>query len=639
MKKFKWLAVGVALLGFIVPSKNVQAEEITTYNDKYKIVKYGDINKVSRAIYSLNSNEEELEEEVKEKLECINDYPILIKKTSSKFEVALAYEDGSYSFVEEAETIEDSMEIIDRLEKQYNTLEIIPAVINEDGQVVYSTNSMGRIWNHRNGSAVSGISLNTLVYSNSSLTSEYTYINQGYVDDVPIISDNGTSAKIQVNGYTGWVNSNKSSGNYDLVVVPINQATNPSYYYVQNGMLYHYISYNLTGNSTNGNHIRIGKAPSYLKTGIEYYSYDGIYFYTGSSKVEGLNKLINDLKNNTVANSVNPSNPNYTYFQNLPYRTKTSFTASELNSFINNNTDSDSKLRNLGSVLIECENKYGVNALIILATAIHESGWGKSSIALSKNNLFGINAVDFSPGQSADSFSSPQECVREFAKTLISRGYSDPADWRYYGGYVGNKKLGANVKYASDPFWGEKIAQHAFSIDYELSGNNVNTLRDNDGYQLVLYTGANTVTKSDGTLLYNVNATVSGWGSYAGNVAALKFPETNSAGRYQIFPERNTAVNNGGDANKYHGNYNWNDIGTISKSNVKFINTPKSVFIPGYEKADINKDGFVDILDLSTLGLNYNNTSSSSSFKKYYDVNSDNIIDIYDMTIIGNKIK
>ena len=43
-----------------------------------------------------------------------------------------------------------------------------------------------------------------------------------------------------------------------------------------------------------------------------------------------------------------------------------------------------------------------------------------------------------------------------FAKYYISRGYSDPEDWRYFGGYLGNKGSGANVKYASDPFWGEK---------------------------------------------------------------------------------------------------------------------------------------------------------------------------------------
>lgn len=64
---------------------------------------------------------------------------------------------------------------------------------------------------------------------------------------------------------------------------------------------------------------------------------------------------------------------------------------------------------------------------------------------------------------------TPADSVREFTRNYISRGYSDPSDWTYFGGYLGNKQLGANVKYASDPFWGEKAAQHAFAIDYELS--------------------------------------------------------------------------------------------------------------------------------------------------------------------------
>ena len=47
---------------------------------------------------------------------------------------------------------------------------------------------------------------------------------------------------------------------------------------------------------------------------------------------------------------------------------------------------------------------------------------------------------------------------------------------------------------------------------------------------------------------------------------------------YEIYPERNTAVGKGGEDNKYHGNYSWNDRGYILSSNISLINvyTPQT---------------------------------------------------------------
>ena len=53
---------------------------------------------------------------------------------------------------------------------------------------------------------------------------------------------------------------------------------------------------------------------------------------------------------------------------------------------------------------------------------------------------------------------------------------------------------------------------------------------------------------------------------------------------------------------------------------------------------DFNHDGIVNILDLSTLCINYNITSSSSSWKSKFDLNNDNIIDIFDITILSKKL-
>lgn len=576
-------------------------------------------------------NKEYSEEEI-QRINAINNYKVLKTKTESNYEIALAYSDGSYKYIDDTDNYDEAVSVVEDLEKTYNDNTVIPSIVNSNGQVIYSTNSMGRIWNHRNGEALQGDSVVTNIFLDSSLNNAYTYINQLSIDDVPIIEDYGKSAKIQVSGYKGWINKDSASGNYDLVVVPINQVTNPSCYLVRNGFLYHYISYNMTDlNDNNGYSIRIGKAPDFLVPGIEYYSYDGIYFYSGTTRLDGLNKLVTDLKNDTNSNAVNYDKPHYNYYGYLPFRTKSNYTAEELNHFIDNNTEDYSKLRGIGQALIDAQDKYGVNPVLALGVAINESNWGKSSIAQEKNNLFGINAVDSNPGESADEFATPGDSVIEFCKNYISRGYADPADWRYYGGYLGNKALGANVKYASDPYWGEKAAQHAFTLDYELSGENLNNLIDYDGYQIGLLTGSNDVLNSKGESLYNINPTVSGYGGYAGNLVALKFNYKNDSGRYQIFADRTTNINEG----IYSGDYDWNNNGFINSNNVRLVNNPKNSFIPGYSKEDVNKDGKIDIEDISLAALNYN---KNTGFYPQLDINEDGIIDLFDFVYISKKM-
>lgn len=81
--------------------------------------------------------------------------------------------------------------------------------------------------------------------------------------------------------------------------------------------------------------------------------------------------------------------------------------------------------------------------------------------------MFGLNAVDTSPGQSANTFSSVDVCIKDFAETYMSKQYLR-AGWAYYhGGFLGDKASGINVSYASDPYWGEKIAALAWKMDSE----------------------------------------------------------------------------------------------------------------------------------------------------------------------------
>ncbi len=565
--------------------KDESLEQSEIVDEKYEIETYSTKNNMrinEEAISTLSSDystyiNERYEFELK--AQEMQTYSRLRKKTNANYEIAMAHEDGSYTYLGNADTIDEAIDEVDNTPSTYSDENSQPVVINSDGQVVYSTYSLARIYKHINGKPYPYFDKNSNLYSDAALTKTFTYINQGYVDDAPILEFNGsTSAKILVSGYEGWINMNTKASEYDIVVVPINQVKNPSYYQVKNGILYHFISSNLTSGSS-GHKLEVGKAPSYLVEGRYYFSYDGKYFYDGGNITSGMTSLIMDYRNGTRGRAINANDPYYSYYKNLPFRSKTIYTASEINSFIASNTGSTSKLRNAGHALKNAESIYGVNALLALGIAINESAWGMSSIAQSKNNIFGLNAVDSNPGLAANEFPSVEACITDFAKNWISRGYADPADWRYYGGFLGNKSLGANVKYASDPFWGEKAAKYALLADLYLSGN-INSLQDTNAYQLAIYTDTNEVWNSGGSLLYKVNNNFNEYSSYVGVPVILTNPDKvyiNGRESYEIYADRNTAVGSGGTANKYHGNYNWTDRGYIKTSGVKFINKRRDV--------------------------------------------------------------
>ena len=522
-------------------------------------------------------------EELQLKYENIYNETRLLNKTEDNYEVALAYSDGSYSFIDSANSIEEAKEKALEEEKKRINGDTIPVILNNNGQVVYATFAMGRILKHINGAPDPTFSNNTYVYTSSSLGSEYTYVNHGYVDDVPVIEDIGSAAKVQISGYTGWVKKDVSSSEYDLLIVPINQVSNPSYYINKDGVLYHFISSDLTNSSQKGYLIKLGVAPSYLKEGVKYLSYDGNYFYDGSDISLGLTNLISDLRNNVKNNSINKNEPYHTYFNYLPFRSTTTYTAEDLNKFISANTDSSSKLINTGQYFINAQEKYGVNALLALGIAINESGWGKSTIAQTKNNLFGMNAVDSSPGESANYYKSVELCINEFAKYYISRGYADPADWRYYGGFLGNKINGANVKYASDPFWGEKASAHAFIADLYLSNNNVTNLNDYDALTVIKYIGENSVIDKNKKLLYNISTSINSATACINSVSVVTDKNVKLIdGKYylEIYPDRTSYIGNGGSANKFQGEYSFNDKAYVENKNIVFINASKTDILP-----------------------------------------------------------
>ena len=300
----------------------------------------------------------------------------------------------------------------------------------------------------------------TNVYTSQSGKTNYTYIRGGNTDDAVFLEVDYPSAmiKIKVSGVVGWIHRYEpgtSNRLYDIV--PLAWVKSPGYYQITNEEIIHYLTENVYG--TKGKYsLNIGKKPTMVQPG-DYYSYDGNYFY------KDLKTMINDYKGNSYQNSVNPNNPFYNYYQYLSFRTKTNYTADNINQYISSRTKQTSKLINSGQFFINSQNNYGINALIMFAIGINESGYGNSDIAQDKNNIFGLNAIDISPGLSADTFASVEDCVTNYAYSWLAYGYVKPGDYRFRGANVGNKNQGLNIYYASDPYWGEKAAQYYYDID------------------------------------------------------------------------------------------------------------------------------------------------------------------------------
>ena len=518
--------------------------------------------------FSINNSENELKYEQIRDSNGLESLVRLHPKTDKKYEIALAKNDGTFVYIGSYDDYNIAKKSTDH--SNYNVQSFaetggIPIILNSEGKVIYAEKALGRIVGIKGQSTIN-------ICSDSGLKNAFTYIAASYVDDVPIIRYDENAVEIVINGYRGWISREA------IDIVPLNQVKNPSNYVNRYGELSHFISDNLMS-SEEYYRYPLGKSPSYLKEWEKYYNYDGKYFYTS------LELLIDDLQNNTHENAVNVNEPYYNYYYYLPMRSKTSFTADQINTYISNNSAYNSKLRDTGEYFIEAQNKYGVNALIMLGIAINESAWGTSYYARNKNNLFGIGAVDSNPDD-AFYFESVEQCINEFAKYQMSRGYSDPYNWSYNGAALGNKGFGANIQYASDPFWGEKAASNFYKLDYHVSGNGLAGLTEYDKYQLGLYIGNSKVTDKSGNLLYNIGSMESSKVGKIGTAVIindLNKKYINNSLNYTIQPDRTIPISNG----KISGLYDWKN-GYTPIDGVKLINQGKNVTKPS---GWINKDG------------------------------------------------
>lgn len=324
------------------------------------------------------------------------------------------------------------------------------------------------------------------------LTGRSGYTNGCYGADGAYLetNDQATQVRFKQSGVVGWVAMSEIQilNYYDSA-----KLASVNHYTLKDGNIIH----QGTTDTTKPDYAisnNIGKNDKSL-TGEHLFSYDGHYFYSEYPS------MIDDYRANTYEHSLNPDTPHYNYFQFLSHRAKTSYISKELNWYISNYLgytakpttypagDYESQLYNEGSSFITAQNTYGVNALMMLSLAINESGFGKSQIAIEKNNLFGHAAYDNAPNESANGYKDVAASIDTHASIFLNQGYLNPCDQaepdsspspstcltlegnRYMGGYFGDKESGLNVNYASDPYWGEKAAQYYRSVDELLGGN------------------------------------------------------------------------------------------------------------------------------------------------------------------------
>ena len=250
-----------------------------------------------------------------------------------------------------------------------------------------------------------------------------SYISQGSV--VWLDKDRKSDDKrlaITISGLSGYMKTE------DLQALDASKDFIP-YYESDGHRFYHYVSQYAS--------IPVASHLSDMEVGKKYYSADGLHF-------DGF-KLENPFLFKDLTESTN-------------------YSAEDLDKVFNLLNIDNSLLENKGATFKEAEEHYHINALYLLAHSALESDWGRSKIAKDKNNFFGITAYDTTPYLSAKTFDDVDKGILGATK-WIKENYIDRGRT-----FLGNKASGMNVEYASDPYWGEKIASVMMKINEKLGG-------------------------------------------------------------------------------------------------------------------------------------------------------------------------
>lgn len=169
--------------------------------------------------------------------------------------------------------------------------------------------------------------------------------------------------------------------------------------------------------------------------------------------------VVEDANGNVVATQAggasggaSSSNPPATDFSKVDLRfpAPADISATTINAYL---VKQGSPLAGLGSTFMAAQQLYSVDANYLVSHAALESTWGKSQIALAKNNIYGYGAYDSNPGVAAGRFPSLEYAIL-YQAWSVRNNYLTPGA----GLYVSPTLRGMNVNYASDPHWATSIA-------------------------------------------------------------------------------------------------------------------------------------------------------------------------------------
>lgn len=351
-------------------------------------------------------------------------------------------------------------------------------------KIVAAKRSMAHSYPYRDGKEKGGLTLN--IYSNKSLGSVHTYITSHYMMyayDYELYNGRHI-ANVEIQGGKGYVEVEK------VDIVPMIYIRNAAsiklggneQYYSQQGKSAEaaydrtvWQEYYQVEENGSVNELRVrahrphksiydvdivyGAGPSFMTPGTKYYSPDGVRFYTDRD----LTKRAGD--------------DYYSYYQWLPVRSQTNYKSADLAKHLADKVaGSKSVMTGETHHFIEQGMIYGMNPILMFNQAGLESAHGTSSIALNKNNIFGWGAVDSNPSGGAQIYSAIGRGVQSHMSKQLA-AYMHINDWRHFGPSFGNKGSGITVKYASDPYYGIKIASLSYHLDKKFAFKDYNAYK------------------------------------------------------------------------------------------------------------------------------------------------------------------
>ena len=476
----------------------------------------------------------------------------------------------------------------------------------------------------------SSASLNTNYVD--AVTGESGYTNGYYAADAAFLGYENGKVKFMLSGVVGLVNAS------EVEVLDATEDWYVSFYRCEQGVLKHYIKNSMYGNSYSSA-ITVGEMQSYMKNNVYYYSYDGHYFYTDYID------MLDDYLNDTRANAINADEPYYNYYQFVSNRSKTGFTADDINNYVkyylgSSYTSAKTKMYQMGQYYIQYQNQYGANALAVFGVSANESDFGTSNIAKTKNNLFGHNAVDSDPDM-ANGYSSPQNSIKDHAKYYVNLWYSTPKYSTYHGSFLGDKASGM-LSYASDPYWGEKAAHWAWSLDIYTKG------KSDVGSETLVFKsqGAVNVRKepsTTSTVLYTTPANENMSFVLLGEVKGTTVSGSNVWYKIQLdtpLTSNRSSIDYSGTGYSFENSYGYIHSSLLSKNGyITGSGTDDDSSQITYKKGDVNNNGKIDAADyLMVMDTILGKYSMSDQQKKAADVNGNGKIDAADYLMIMDYI-